>query len=412
MVRPVITGIGAITPLGLSAPETWASLRDGRSGVRPLTRFDASPFPVRIAGEVNGFDPLAVMSRKKVHRTARFAQMAVGAAAEALADARLALSADIRDRLGVTIATALGGVEMIDAESPHLYGGRPTRVSPFLLPMLIANMAASAVSIQFGIRGPSNTSVGACAAGTMALMEARRWIQTEEADYVLAGGTEAAITPAVWAALCSVGALSSRNGEPEKASRPFERDRDGFVFAEGAVVFLVEREDVARAREAHVYAELAGAGLTSDAHHETAPRPEGDVAAQAIRLALRDAHARPEEVDLIIAHGTGTPINDVAETRAIKNALGAHARAVPVTAPKSMVGHLIGGAGALSILVGVLAMRDGVIPPTINLDIPDPACDLDYVPLRARTASVRFAIANAFGFGGQNCVVAVRATSG
>ena len=412
MARPVITGIGAITPLGLSAPETWASLRAGRSGVRPLTRFDASPFPVRIAGEVNGFDPLTVMSRKKVHRTARFAQMAVVAAAEALADARLSLSADIRDRVGVTIATALGGVEMIDAESPHLYGGRPTRVSPFLLPMLIGNMAASAVSIQFGIRGPSNTSVGACAAGTMALMEARRWIQTEEADYVLAGGTEAAITPAVWAALCSVGALSSRNEEPEKASRPFERDRDGFVFAEGAVVFLVERDDLARAREAHVYAELAGAGLTSDAHHETAPRPEGDVAAQAIRLALRDARARPDEVDLIIAHGTGTPINDVAETRAIKNALGAHARSVPVTAPKSMVGHLIGGAGALSILIGVLAMRDGVIPPTINLDIPDPACDLDYVPFRARTASVRFAIANAFGFGGQNCVVAVRATSG
>ncbi len=412
MARPVITGIGAITPVGLSAPETWASLRAGRSGVRPLTRFDPSPFPVRIAGEVSGFDPLLVMSRKKVRRTARFAQMAVVAAAEALADARLPLSPDIRGRLGVTIATALGGVEMIDAESPHIYGGRPTRVSPFLLPMLIANMAASAVTIQFGIRGPSNTSVGACAAGTMALMEARRWIQTEEADYVLAGGTEAAITPSVWAALCSVGALSSRNGEPEKASRPFDRDRDGFVFAEGAVVFLVEREDVARAREAHVYAELAGAGLTSDAHHETAPRPEGDVAAQAIRLALQDAHARPEEVDLIIAHGTGTPINDVAETRAIKNALGAHARAVPVTAPKSMIGHLIGGAGALSILVGVLAMRDGLIPPTINLDIPDPACDLDYVPLRARTASVRLAIANAFGFGGQNCVVAVRAPSG
>ena len=412
MARPVITGIGAITPLGLSAPETWASLRVGRSGVRPLTRFDASPFPVRIAGEVNGFDPLTVMSRKKVHRTARFAQMAVVAAAEALADARLSLSADIRDRVGVTIATALGGVERIDAESPHLYGGRPTRVSPFLLPMLIGNMAASAVSIKFGIRGPSNTSVGACAAGTMALMEARRWIQTEEVDYVLAGGTEAAITPAVWAALCSVGALSSRNEEPEKASRPFERDRDGFVFAEGAVVFLVERDDLARAREAHVYAELAGAGLTSDAHHETAPRPEGDVAAQAIGLALRDARARPDEVDLIIAHGTGTPINDIAETRAIKNALGAHARSIPVTAPKSMVGHLIGAAGALSILVAALAMRDRVIPPTINLDIPDPACDLDYVPFRARTASVRLAIANAFGFGGQNCVVAVRATSG
>jgi 3-oxoacyl-[acyl-carrier-protein] synthase II len=412
VARPVITGIGAITPLGLSAPETWASLLAGRSGVRPLTRFDASPFPVRIAGEVNGFDPLTVMSRKKVHRTARFAQMAVVAAAEALQDARLTLSPDIRDRFGVTIATALGGVEMIDAESPQLYGGRPTRVSPFLLPMLIANMASSAVTIQFGIRGPSNTSVGACAAGTMALLEARRWIQTGEADYVVAGGTEAAITPAVWAALCSVGALSSRNEEPEKASRPFERDRDGFVFAEGAVVFLVEREDLARSREAHVYAELAGAGLTSDAHHETAPRPEGDIAAQAIRLALRDANARPDQVDLIIAHGTGTPINDAAETRAIKNALGAHARAVPVTAPKSMTGHLIGGAGALSILVGVLAMRDGVIPPTINLDIPDPACDLDYVPFRARPASVRFAIANAFGFGGQNCVVAVRAPSG
>ncbi len=410
--RAVITGIGGLTPVGLSAPETWANLLAGRSGVRPLTRFEASPFPVRIAADVQGFDPLAVMTRKRARRTARFAQLAVAASSEALRDAGLTITPEIQDRTGVTIATALGGVDVIDSEAPHLYGGDPTRVTPFLLPLMIANMAACVVSIQFGIRGPSNTSVGACASGAMALMEARRWIQTGETDYVLAGGTEAALTPSVWAALCSLGALSTRNDDPEAASRPFDRDRDGFVYGEGAVVFLVEREDLARAREARVYAELAGAALTSDAHHETAPRAEGDVAAHAMLLALRDAGARPDDVDLVVAHGTGTPLNDVAETLAIKHALRARARTVPVSAPKSMVGHLIGAAGALAALVGVLAIRDGRIPPTINLEHPDPACDLDYVPLRARTAPVRLALANAFGFGGQNCVVAVRALPG
>ncbi len=410
--RAVITGIGAVTPVGLSAPETWINLLAGRSGVRPLTRFDASPFPVRIAADVQGFDPLAVMTRKRARRTARFAQLAVAASDEALRDAGLKLSGEIQDRTGVTIGTALGGLDVIDAEAGHLYGGTPTRVTPFLLPLMIANMAASAVSIQFGIRGPSNTSVGACASGALALMEARRWIQTGEADYVLAGGTEAALTPSVWAALCSLGALSRRNGAPEAASRPFDRDRDGFVYGEGAVVLLVEREDLAHAREARIYAELAGAALTSDAHHETAPRDEGDVAARAMLLALRDAGARPEDVDLVVAHGTGTPLNDVAETRAIKHALGARARTVAVSAPKSMVGHLIGAAGALAALVGVLAIRDRKIPPTINLEHADPACDLDYVPLHARTAPVRLALANAFGFGGQNCVVAVRSRPG
>jgi len=410
--RAVITGIGALTPVGLSAPETWPNRRAGRSGVRPLTRFDPEPFPVRIAAEVVGFDPLTVMTRKRVRRTARFAQLAVAAATEALRDAGLALSPQIQERSGVTIATALGGVDIIDQEAPHLFGGDRTRVTPFLLPMLIANMAASSVSIQFGIRGPSNASVGACASGAIALAEALRWIQTGEADYVLAGGAEAALTPSVWAGLCAIGALSTRNDAPEAASRPFDRDRNGFVFGEGAVVFVVEREDLARAREAHAYAELAGAALTSDAHHETQPRPEGDVAARAMRLALEDASATPEAVDLVVAHGTGTPLNDAAETLAIKHALGGRARTVPVSAPKSMVGHLIGAAGALAALVGVLAIRDGAIPPTINLDHPDPACDLDYVPLRARTAPVRLALANAFGFGGQNCVVAVRALPG
>ncbi len=412
LARAVITGIGAITPVGLSAPDTWASLLAGRSGVRPLTRFDASRFPVRIAADVQGFDPLAVMSRKRVRRTARFAQLAVAACKEALADARLPPLSEITGRFGVTIATALGGLDVIDAEAHRLYGGASPRVTPFLLPMLIANMAASAVSIQFGLRGPSNTSVGACASGTIALMEARRWIQTGEADYVLAGGTEAGLTPTVWAALCALGALSTRNDAPERASRPFDRNRDGFVYGEGAVVFVVERDDVARAREATVYAELAGAAMTSDAYHETAPQPEGDVAAAAMRRAVDEAHAKPDEVDLVVAHGTGTPLNDAAETRAIKHALGPRARTVPVTAPKSMVGHMIGAAGALAALVGVLAIRDGRIPPTINLDTPDPDCDLDYVPHRARTAAVRLALANAFGFGGQNCVVAVRSHAG
>lgn len=409
MALAVITGIGAITPLGLSAPETWAGLLAGRSGVRPLTRFDASRFPVRIAADVQGFDPLAVMTRKRARRTARFAQLAVAAAKEAIADARLPPLGEISDRFGVTIATALGGLDVIDAEAPRLYGGAPTRVTPFLLPMLLANMASSAVSIQFGLRGPSNTSVGACASGTISLMEARRWIETGEADYVLAGGTEGGLTPTVWAALCALGALSTRNDAPEKASRPFDRDRDGFVYGEGAVVFVVERDDLARSREARVYAELAGAAMTSDAYHETAPQPEGEAAALAIRRALQATHAKPGEVDLIVAHGTGTPLNDSAETRAIKLALGQRARAIPITAPKSMVGHLIGAAGSLAALVGVLAIRDGRIPPTINLDTPDPECDLDYVPRRARKAAVRLALANAFGFGGQNCVVAVRA---
>lgn len=409
MSQAVITGIGALTPVGLSAPETWTNLLAGRSGVRPLARFDASRYPVRIAADVPGFDPVPVMGRKRARRTARFAQLAVAASDEALRDAGLQVTADNRDRIGVTIATALGGVEMIDAEAKHLYGGSPDRVTPFLLPMLIANMAASAVSIRFGIRGPSNTAVGACASGSIALLEARRWIQTGEADYVLAGGTEAALTPSIWAALCSIGALSRRNDEPERASRPFDRDRDGFVFGEGAVVLVVEREDRARAREARVYAELAGAALTSDAYHETAPQPDGEVAARAMRLALKDAGARPEDTDLVVAHGTGTPLNDTAETLAIKQALGARAREIPVTAPKSMVGHLIGAAGALAALVGVLAIRDRRVPPTINLDHPDPSCDLDYVPRTARAGTVRLALANAFGFGGQNCVVAVRA---
>jgi 3-oxoacyl-[acyl-carrier-protein] synthase II len=412
MARAVITGIGAITPVGLSAPETWASLLAGRSGVRPVTRFDASRFPVRIAADVQGFDPLTVMTRKRARRTARFAQLATAAAKEALADARLPPLREISDRFGVTIATALGGIDVIDAEAPRLYGGAPTRVTPFLLPMLIANMASSSVSIQFGLRGPSNTSVGACASGTIALMEALRWIEAGDADYVLAGGTEGGLTPTVWAALCALGALSTRNDAPEKASRPFDRDRDGFVYGEGAVVFVVEREDLARSREADVYAELAGAAMTSDAYHETAPQPEGEAAALAIQRALDNAHAKPRDVDLIVAHGTGTPLNDAAETRAIKHALGPRARAIPVTAPKSMVGHLIGAAGALAALVGVLAIRDGRIPPTINLETPDPECDLDYVPRRARNAAVRFALANAFGFGGQNCVVAVRAPAG
>jgi 3-oxoacyl-[acyl-carrier-protein] synthase II len=409
VTKPVITGIGALTPVGLSAPETWTALLGGRSGVGPVTRFDASPYPVRIAAEVKGFDPVAVMSRKQARRTARFAQLAIAAAHEAMLDARLEVVPENADRIGVAIATALGGIDVIDAEAPHLYGGRPDRVTPFLLPMLIGNMAASAVSIRFGVRGPSSTSVGACAAGTIALMEARRWIMNGDAECVLAGGTEAALTPSVWAALCSLGALSPRNDVPEQASRPFDRDRDGFVFGEGAVVFVVEREDAARAREARIYAELAGTALTSDAYHETAPHPDGGMAAAAMRLCLRDAKAKPDDVDVVVAHGTGTPLNDIAETAAIKSALGSRARGVPVTAPKSMVGHLIGAAGALAAMVGVLAIRDGIIPPTINLDHPDPACDLDYVPLTARRVPVRLALANAFGFGGQNCVAAVRA---
>ncbi|HEY7076848.1 MAG TPA: beta-ketoacyl-ACP synthase II [Solirubrobacteraceae bacterium] len=408
MSEPVVTGIGALTPLGLSAPETWDGLVAGRSGLGPITHFDASGLPVRIAGEVRGFDPVALLGTKRAHRSARFSQLAVAAAREAVADAGLDAAA-APDRVGVVVNCAVAGIPETQASVDAFTERGPRAVSPYYVPSTILNMAACEVAIDLGVRGPVNASALACASGNAALLEARRLILGGEADVVIAGGTDAAIAAVLLAGLANMGPLSERNDEPERASRPFDADRDGFVFGEGAVVLVVESAAHARARGARAYGAVAGGALTADAFHISAPEPGGAEAARAIRLALERTDTRPEDVDYICAHGTGTRANDAVETRAIRAALGEAADRVPVSSPKSMVGHLIGAAGALSAMVSLLAMRDGVLPPTANLERPDPECDLDYIPLEAREATVRTAVVNAFGFGGQNCVLVLRA---
>ena len=397
-----------MTPLGLSAPETWEGLVQGRSGVGPITLFDAGDLPVRIAGEANGFDPAAVLDVKRVRRSARFSQLAIAAAREAVADAGLDV-ATAPERIGVVINTAVAAVPESQAAVEVLLADGPRAVSPYYVPSTIPNMPACEVAIDLGLNGPVTASALACASGNAALLEARRLILAGEADVVIAGGTDAGIARVMFAGLARMGPLSERNDEPERASRPFDADRDGFVFGEGAVVLVMEAAEHARARRARAYGSVAGGALTADAFHISAPEPSGAQAARAIHLALERTGTEPNDVDYICAHGTGTRANDAVETRAIRAALGARADHVPASSPKSMVGHLIAAAGSLSAMVCLLAMRDACLPPTINLERPDPECDLDYVPLLARPATVRTALVNAFGFGGQNCVVVLRA---
>ncbi len=406
MARAVITGIGAVTPVGLSARETWANLLAGVSGVGAITRFDASDLPVRIAAEVKDFEPGKYMDTKEARRMSRFAHLAVASARMAAEDAALVLTAEERPRAATAIATGSGGVLDTMDEMRVLLERGPNRVSPFYIPLMAPNMGACQVAMQLDLRGPALASVAACASGLYSFIEAKQLIDAGIADVVLAGGTEAALHPLPIASLANMKALSRRNDEPERASRPFDRDRDGFVFGEGAAVMVVEREERARGRGAKVYAELLGGGLSSDAYHITAPREDGSGAVQAIREAFRIAGVKPEDIDYIAAHGTGTPLNDSTETKAIKEAFGAHARKLALSSPKSMVGHLLGAAGAVGALVAVMAIAEGHVPPTINLETPDPDCDLDYVPLKARKMVVRAAAANGFGFGGQNgCVI-------
>ncbi len=405
---PVVTGIGAITPLADSAPATWEGLVAGRSGITPIESFDASGLPTRIAGEIHGFDAEAALGPKRARRAARFSQLAIVAAREAVADAGLDTTA-AADRTAVIVNSACAGTPETERNIRNLVTNGPKDVSPYYVPSTILNMAACEVAIDLGAHGPVNASALACASGTAALLEARRLIATGEADVVIAGGTDAAINEAMFAGLSVMGPLSERNDAPAEASRPFDADRDGFVFGEGAVICVVESAEHARARGARSYGTVAGGALTSDAFHMSAPEPSGAHAARAIELALRSAGVHPRELDYICAHGTSTKANDAAETRAIRIALKDDADRVPASSPKSMVGHLIGAAGALSAMVCLLAIRDGVLPPTTNLHTPDPNCDLDYVPLAARRADVRVAAANAFGFGGQNCVIVLRA---
>jgi len=411
---PVITGIGAVTPLGLDAATSWRRLVAGESGVEPITLFDASALPVRIAAEVKGFDAEALLGVKRARRSARFSQLAVVAAREAFADAGLQPGAGVEqvadhERIGVVVNTAVTGIPETEQNIRGLIDEGPRGVSAYYVPAMIPNMPACEVAIDLGLHGPVTASALACASGNAALLEARRLILAGEADAVVAGGTDAGIAPVMFAGLSNMGALSANNDDPHGASRPFSADRDGFVYGEGAVLFVVESRAHAVARGARIYATVCGGALTTDAFHISHPDPTGRQPRRAMRLALERTGTDPHEVDYICAHGTATRINDAVETSAIRDVFGAAADELLVSSPKSMVGHMIGAAGALSVMVCVLAMRDGVVPPTINLHNPDPACDLDYVALTARRSEVRTAVANAFGFGGQNCVVVLRA---
>ncbi len=410
--RVVVTGLGAITPIGLSADEYWRQLTAGVSGVGPITAFDASALPVRIAAEVKGFDPASYMDRKAARRMSRFAQFSVAAAGQAIADAGLSIDDANRWDIGAVIATGGGGFQEVAAETEAFITRGWERVSPMMVPMMIPNMASCQVSITYGLKGPVVTNTAACAAGVYALFEALHFLRRGDAQVILAGGTESAMLPLAFISLARTGALSRRNDEPAKASRPFDRDRDGFVFGEGAGVLVLETLDHARGRGARIRAELAGASITGDAYHVSAPEPSGESQRRAIVRAIADAELRPDEIDYICAHGTGTPLNDAAETRAIKQALGDHAYTIPVSSVKSMVGHQLGAAGAMSALACVQALQSGCVPPTINLDTPDPECDLDYVPWKARQVPVRTAMANGFGFGGQNSVAVFKRWEG
>ena len=409
MSRVVVTGIGVVSPIGHTVEEFWHNLTHGVSGVAPVTAFDASPFTCRIAGEVKDFEPAQYMDAKAARRTSRFVQFAVAATKMALADARFTIGDHNRDSVAVVMNTGGGGMpDVVEGERVFLTKG-PGRVSPLLIPALIPNMASCQVSMIWGIHGPVITSIEACASGIYALVEAKRLIDMGEAVAVIAGSSEAALIPVVFAAFCNMRALSTSNGEPQKACRPFDLNRDGFVAGEGAGVMILERYEDARQRGAPIYAEVLGGSLTADAYHVTAPEPSGYGAALAMSRALKSAGVGPEDIDYICAHGTGTPLNDVSETMSIKKVFGEHAYKVPISSPKSMVGHLMGAAGAISTIACVLAIRDGMIPPTINLETPDPQCDLDYVPNVARRTPVRTAMANGFGFGGQNSVAVFRA---
>jgi 3-oxoacyl-[acyl-carrier-protein] synthase II len=409
MTRAVVTGLGCVTPIGQNVGEFWKNLTSGISGAGPITLFDPGGQDCRIAAEVKDWDPVRFMEARRARRAARFAQFAVASAAQAVSDSGLTIDDSNRDDIAIVMNTGGGGIEIIQDGTQVFLEKGPSRVGPLTVPEYAPNMASCQVAINLGIGGPTITSVAACAAGIFAFVEAKRLIDLGEAEVVVTGGSEANIIPIGIAAMCNMRALSTRNDEPTRASRPFDLDRDGFVFGEGAVAMTIESLEHATRRGANIIAELAGGAVTSDAYHITAPEPSGAGAARAITRALDRSGIPVEDVDCIVAHGTGTPLNDAAETAAIKRALGKHAYNVSITAPKSMVGHQLGAAGAVSSLAAVLALRDGIVPPTINLETPDPECDLDYTPLKAKERPLDVALANGFGFGGQNGVVAFKA---
>ena len=405
--RVVITGIGPVTPIGIGVDAFWDSLREGRSGVRRVPALAEAGLKVQIAADIPEFDPTDFMDAKAARRMARFAQLAVAAGRLAVADAGLDLAQRDPERIATIVNTGGGGVTTIADQAAVLNERGPGRVSALFVPMMAGNMASCQVSIELGLRGPVITSLAACASSVYAFIDGRQMLLGGEAELALAGGAESNVSPLGIAGLANMHALSRRNEEPTRASRPFDRDRDGFVFGEGAVVCILETLEQAQRRGARIYAEVLGGGRTADAFHITAPDPQGEGAARAMRAALRNSELEPEAIDYICAHGTGTALNDAIETRAIHDVFGAHAARLAVSSPKSMTGHLMGAAGALSGAAAALALYHGVLPPTINHEHADPDCDLDYVPQRSRPAELRHALVNGFGFGGQNGVVAL-----
>ncbi len=409
--RVVITGLGVISPVGNDLESFWQSIQAGRSGVSRYTAFDSEKFDSKIAGEVRDFDPKPFYKNPKdVRRSDRYTQFAVAATKMGINDSGLDLSAVDLDRAGVMIGSGVGGLATMEEQVTKMLTRGPNRTSPFMIAMMISNMASGFISMEYGLRGPNMAIVTACATANHCMGEAWRIIKFGDADVMITGGSEACIVPVGIAGFCSMRALSTLNDDPERASRPFDKDRDGFVMGEGAGVVVLEEYEHAKKRGAKIYCELAGYGLTADAYHMTAPLPEGEGAARCMAMAMKHAKVNPEEVDYINAHGTSTPIGDICETKAMKKAFGQHAsNGLLVSSTKSMTGHLLGAAGAVEMAACVMAMRDGIIPPTINLDNPDPECDLDYVPHTAREKKVKTVISNSFGFGGHNSSVLIKA---
>lgn len=404
--RVVVTGMAAISPLGPTLESTWQAMLRSESGIGPITLFDASGLACRIAGEASEFDPGKYFEPRDSKRLDRAGQMGVAAALDAFADAKLDESSLDPERSGVIFSSGIGGIITLEQQFELMFTRGPSRLSPFLIPMFIPNLIAGQISIRLGLKGPSSCVVTACAASAHAIGDGAELIRRGAADLVIAGGVEAAICRLGVGGFCSMKALSTRNDQPEKACRPFDRDRDGFVMAEGAAALVLEERERALARGANIYAEFLGYGMSSDAHHVTAPDPVGDGAARCMRNAIEDARINPQDIDYINAHGTSTPYNDGIETMAIKKALGEVAYEVPVSSTKSMTGHLLGAAGAIEAAVSIMAILTGTVPPTINLDNPDPECDLDYVPHVPRKAKVDVAMTNSFGFGGHNaCLI-------
>ncbi len=405
--RVVITGVGAVTPVGNTAEEFWASLLQGRSGIGPITRFDATGYATRIAGELKGFDALKYIDKKDDRKLDPYLKYAVACAQMAVDDAGLKTDQLESARFGVLVGSGIGGITTLLESHSVLLAKGPDRVSPFFIPMLIINMASGIISMRFGARGPNSSVVTACATGNHAIGDAMKIIQRGDADVMIAGGAEAIIIPLTIAGFCQMKAMSTRNDDPTRASRPFDAGRDGFVCGEGGGLVILESLAHAVRRGARIYAEVAGYGMTGDAHHLTAPDPEGDGAARAMAAALRDASLEPSAVGYINAHGTSTPYNDKFETMAIKRVFGEHARTLAVSSTKSMTGHLLGAAGGIEAIATAFALYHGILPPTINYETPDPDCDLDYVPNQARPRAIDAALTNAFGFGGTNATLAL-----